>query len=37
MRLEEINKRMAAIGEEIGKEDADLDALNIEVDELKEE
>lgn len=37
MRLEEINKRMAVIGEEIGKEDADLDALNIEVDELKEE
>ena len=37
MRLEEINKRMAVIGEEIGKEDADLDALNVEVDELKEE
>ena len=37
MRLEEINKRMAAIGVEIEKEDADLDALNVEVDELKEE
>lgn len=37
MRLEEINKRMAAIGEEIGKEGANLDALNVEVDELKEE
>ena len=37
MRLEEINKRMADIGAEIGKEDADLDALNVEVDELKEE
>ena len=37
MRLEEINKRMADIGAEIGKEDADLDALNVEVDGLKEE
>lgn len=37
MRLEEINKRMADIGAEIGKEDSDLDALNVEVDELKEE
>lgn len=36
-RLEEIQKRMAAIGVEIEKEDANLDALEKELNELKEE
>ena len=35
--LEEINKRMAEISTEIKKEDADVDALTREVDELEEE
>lgn len=36
-RLEEIKKRMAAIGAELEKEDADLDALDKEFNDLKEE
>lgn len=35
--LKEINERMAQIAEEIRKEDADIDALTKEVDELEEE
>lgn len=35
--LKEINERMAQIAEEIRKEDADVDALTKEVDELEEE
>lgn len=36
MKLEEIEKRMSEIKDEIHLENADLDALNTEVDELKE-
>lgn len=37
MRLEEINKRMAAIALELDKDGADLDALETEITSLKEE
>lgn len=36
-KLKEINERMAQIAEEIKKDDADVDALTKEVDELEEE
>lgn len=36
-RIEEINIRMAEIAKEIEKDDADIDALSTEVDELQEE
>lgn len=37
MRLEEINKRLAEIKQELTKDDADIDALETEVTNLKEE
>ena len=36
-RLEEIQKRMAAIGTELEQEDSNLDELETEMNELKEE
>ena len=37
MRLEEINKRMAVIAVELDKDGADFDALETEINSLKEE